>query len=239
MAVQAHGWERRLIDLAQEALESQIAAALHGIYDDDDLACVLPRLRADHQRPQPHLHDGVGPAAARQAARRAGALRLLPGVRQPGRCAAGGGRPARGAGSLALPGAGRAVGRRRPGGRGLGRHPHALPDSLALRRAVAGRRGAGRGEEPLPDLRRAGRVLLRRGLHRGADGHAHHRLPGQPRHPLRGQAGRSLAAHQHPARRGGRLADRPALSAPGGAGGLWPEPSRTSRPAWWTTAGAA
>lgn len=38
MAVQAHGWERRLIDLAQEALESQIAAALHGIYDDDDLA---------------------------------------------------------------------------------------------------------------------------------------------------------------------------------------------------------
>ncbi|MFZ2362613.1 MAG: squalene/phytoene synthase family protein [Anaerolineae bacterium] len=38
MAVQAHGWERRLIDLAQEALESQIAAALHGITDDDDLA---------------------------------------------------------------------------------------------------------------------------------------------------------------------------------------------------------
>ncbi len=35
MAVQAHGWERRLIDLAQEALGSQIAAALYGIYDDD------------------------------------------------------------------------------------------------------------------------------------------------------------------------------------------------------------
>lgn len=38
MAVQAHGWERRLIDLAQEALESQIAAAWHGIWDDDELS---------------------------------------------------------------------------------------------------------------------------------------------------------------------------------------------------------
>ena len=34
MAVQAQGWERRLIDLAYEALEGQIAAALH--FSDDN-----------------------------------------------------------------------------------------------------------------------------------------------------------------------------------------------------------
>ncbi len=34
MAVQIYGWERRLIDLAHEALEGQIAAALQGIHDE-------------------------------------------------------------------------------------------------------------------------------------------------------------------------------------------------------------
>ena len=38
MAVQAQGWERRLIDLAHEALEGQIAAALHFTNDARSLA---------------------------------------------------------------------------------------------------------------------------------------------------------------------------------------------------------
>ncbi len=38
MAVQIQGWERRLIDQAQEALETHITAAWHGIFDDGDLS---------------------------------------------------------------------------------------------------------------------------------------------------------------------------------------------------------
>jgi hypothetical protein len=53
MAVQAQGWERRLIDLAQEALETQIAAAWHGIFDDDDLSAayrVCEQVTKSHSR---------------------------------------------------------------------------------------------------------------------------------------------------------------------------------------------
>lgn len=53
MAVKAHGWERRLIDLAQEALESQIAAAFHFSSDDRTLAQayeVCARMTRAHSR---------------------------------------------------------------------------------------------------------------------------------------------------------------------------------------------
>jgi phytoene synthase len=71
MAVQAHGWERRLIDLAQEALESQIAAALHGIYDDDDLRAayhVCEQITKSHSRTF-MLASGLLPRAKRRGAR--------------------------------------------------------------------------------------------------------------------------------------------------------------------------
>ncbi len=71
MAVQAHGWERRLIDLAQEALESQIAAALHGIYDDDDLAAsyrVCEQITKDHSRTF-MMASGLLPRDKRRGAR--------------------------------------------------------------------------------------------------------------------------------------------------------------------------
>lgn len=71
MAVQAHGWERRLIDLAQEALETQIAAALHGIWDDDDLSTAY---RACEQITKRHsrtffMASGLLPRSKRRSAR--------------------------------------------------------------------------------------------------------------------------------------------------------------------------
>ena len=53
MAVQAQGWERRLIDLAYEALEGQIAAALHFTNDDRALAAAYKtceQLTKSHSR---------------------------------------------------------------------------------------------------------------------------------------------------------------------------------------------
>lgn len=71
MAVQSHGWERRLIDLAQEALETQIAAALHGIFDDDDLSAayrVCEQLTKGHSRTF-MMASGLLPRAKRRGAR--------------------------------------------------------------------------------------------------------------------------------------------------------------------------
>jgi phytoene synthase len=71
MAVQAQGWERRLIDLAQEALESQIAAALHGIYDDDDLAAsyrICEQVTKGHSRTF-MMASGLLPRDKRRGAR--------------------------------------------------------------------------------------------------------------------------------------------------------------------------
>ena len=53
MAVQAQGWERRLIDLAYEALEGQIAAALHFTNDDQSLTAAYKtceQLTKSHSR---------------------------------------------------------------------------------------------------------------------------------------------------------------------------------------------
>jgi 15-cis-phytoene synthase len=71
MAVQSQGWERRLIDLAQEALETQFAAALHGIWDDDDLSAAY---RACEQVTKRHsrtfmMASGLLPRAKRRGAR--------------------------------------------------------------------------------------------------------------------------------------------------------------------------
>lgn len=71
MAVQAHGWERRLIEQAQEALESQIAAALHGIFDESELNAAY---RACEQITRSHsrtfmMASGLLPRAKRRGAR--------------------------------------------------------------------------------------------------------------------------------------------------------------------------
>ena len=71
MAVQAQGWERRLIDLAQEALETQIAAALHGILDDDDLSAayrVCEQVTKAHSRTF-MMASSLLPRAKRRGAR--------------------------------------------------------------------------------------------------------------------------------------------------------------------------
>ena len=71
MAVQAQGWERRLIDLAQEALETQIAAALHGIWDDDDLSAAYrtcARITKTHSRTF-LMASGLLPRDKRRSAR--------------------------------------------------------------------------------------------------------------------------------------------------------------------------
>lgn len=71
MAVQAHGWERRLIDLAQEAFETQIASALHGIFDDDDLRAayrVCDHVTKSHSRTF-MMASSLLPRAKRRGAR--------------------------------------------------------------------------------------------------------------------------------------------------------------------------
>jgi phytoene synthase len=71
MAVQAQGWERRLIDLAQESLETQIAAALHGIFDDDDLSAayrVCEQVTKSHSRTF-MMASSLLPRAKRRSAR--------------------------------------------------------------------------------------------------------------------------------------------------------------------------
>lgn len=73
MAVQAQGWERRLIDLAQEALETQIAAALHGIFDDDDLSAAY---RACEQITKSHSRTFMMASSLLPKAKRRGARAL-------------------------------------------------------------------------------------------------------------------------------------------------------------------
>ncbi len=71
MAVQAQGWERRLIDLAQETFETQIAAALHGIFDDDDLSSayrVCEQVTKSHSRTF-MMASSLLPRAKRRSAR--------------------------------------------------------------------------------------------------------------------------------------------------------------------------
>jgi phytoene synthase len=71
MAVQAQGWERRLIDLAQEAFETQIAAALHGIFDDDALSAayrVCEQVTKSHSRTF-MMASGLLPRPKRRGAR--------------------------------------------------------------------------------------------------------------------------------------------------------------------------
>jgi phytoene synthase len=71
MAVQAQGWERRLIDLAQEALETQIAAALQGIFDDDALSAayrVCEQVTKNHSRTF-MMASGLLPRPKRRGAR--------------------------------------------------------------------------------------------------------------------------------------------------------------------------
>lgn len=71
MAVQAHGWERRLIDQAQEALESHIVAAWHGIFDDDDLSAAYrscEQITKSHSRTF-HMASGLLPRTKRRSAR--------------------------------------------------------------------------------------------------------------------------------------------------------------------------
>mmetsp|Transcript_4543 Transcript_4543/g.17025 ORF Transcript_4543/g.17025 Transcript_4543/m.17025 type:complete len:255 (-) Transcript_4543:526-1290(-) len=92
-----------------------------------------------------------------------------------------------------------------------------------------GRRHAnGPREAEVPNLRRALRVLLPRGGHRGADVHAHHgmrrELQGRPDQGVQGRAlPRSRQpAHQHPAGRGrGRADAQPHLHPARRAGGVW------------------
>ena len=104
MAVQAQGWERRLIDLAQEALESQIAAALHFTNDARSFAAAYrtcEQITKCHSRTF-HMASGLLPRDKRRGARALYAFcRVcdnLVDVRTEG------GDP-RGAGALALPGA--------------------------------------------------------------------------------------------------------------------------------------
>lgn len=71
MAIQAHGWERRLIDLAHEALESQIAAAFHFTSDDRALVAAYKecqQLTKVHSRTF-HLASGLLPRDKRRGAR--------------------------------------------------------------------------------------------------------------------------------------------------------------------------
>lgn len=71
MAVHAHGWERRLIDLAHEALEGQIAAAFHITGDDRALAAAYKqceRITKAHSRTF-HLASGLLPRDKRRGAR--------------------------------------------------------------------------------------------------------------------------------------------------------------------------
>lgn len=71
MAVQAHGWERRLIDQAQEALETHIVAAWHGIFDDDDLSAAYrscEQITKSHSRTF-HMASGFLPGDKRRSAR--------------------------------------------------------------------------------------------------------------------------------------------------------------------------
>ncbi|MCS6844696.1 MAG: squalene/phytoene synthase family protein [Caldilineales bacterium] len=70
MALQAHPWERRLLDLAQEALESHMAA-LHWRADDPDLEAAYAYCDAitkEHSRTF-YLASGLLPRPKRRAAR--------------------------------------------------------------------------------------------------------------------------------------------------------------------------
>ena len=71
MAVQAQGWERRLIDLAYEALEGQIAAALHFTDDNRSLAAAYKtceQLTKSHSRTF-HMASGLLARDKRRGAR--------------------------------------------------------------------------------------------------------------------------------------------------------------------------
>ena len=71
MAVQAQGWERRLIDLAHEALEGQIAAALHFSSDDRALAAAYKtceQITKTHSRTF-HMASGLLQRDKRRGAR--------------------------------------------------------------------------------------------------------------------------------------------------------------------------
>lgn len=71
MAVQAPGWERRLIDRAYEALESQIASALHITSDDRALAAAYAtcgRITKAHSRTF-FMASGLLPRDKRRSAR--------------------------------------------------------------------------------------------------------------------------------------------------------------------------
>ncbi|HRX02065.1 MAG: squalene/phytoene synthase family protein [Anaerolineae bacterium] len=71
MAVQIYGWERHLVDLAHEALEGQIVAALQGIHDERAMGTAYAqceRLTKQHSRTF-YLASGLLPAEKRRGAR--------------------------------------------------------------------------------------------------------------------------------------------------------------------------
>ena len=71
MAVQIYGWERHLVDLAHEALEGQIVAALQGIHDERVMGTAYAqceRLTKQHSRTF-YLASGLLPAEKRRGAR--------------------------------------------------------------------------------------------------------------------------------------------------------------------------
>mmetsp|Transcript_40703 Transcript_40703/g.100578 ORF Transcript_40703/g.100578 Transcript_40703/m.100578 type:complete len:347 (-) Transcript_40703:137-1177(-) len=107
------------------------------------------------------------------------------------------------------------------------RHPGAVPGGHPALPRHGGRHAHGPGQAALRKLRRAVRVLLPRGGHRGADVHAHHglrrRLRGGPGQGVPGgaQPGPRQPAHQHPARRGrGHPDPQPHLRPHQRAGGV-------------------
>lgn len=71
MALQTYGWERRLIDLAHEALEGQIAAALQVIHDDrvmNAAYAACEQLTREHSRTF-YMASGLLPKEKRRGAR--------------------------------------------------------------------------------------------------------------------------------------------------------------------------
>lgn len=71
MAVQIYGWERRLIDLAHEALESQIAAALQVMHDERAMNAAYTycqQLTREHSRTF-YMASGLLPKEKRRGAR--------------------------------------------------------------------------------------------------------------------------------------------------------------------------
>ena len=141
MAVQAQGWERRLIDLAHEALEGQIAAALHSSSDDRALATAY-KLASRSPRPTAAPFTWPRGCCSVTSGTHRRALRVLPFMRQYRRRARWRQRSTRRLERLARPTARSQPGYQQSGRAGLGRHTHTLPHPVALRRTADRRRSA-------------------------------------------------------------------------------------------------